>query len=126
MVFDLKQSLQSKCFLVSRRHLVDMMDIQVYSSTVNSISVQLLHVISHKANLKQLCGDIGNTFPNAYTKEKVYIPKAGVEFGEYVGKCIVIRKALYGLCSRSDQFHAHLADTLRSFGLSQTRFDNNI
>ena len=68
MVFDVKQYLQRKCCLVSGGHLLDIMDIQVYSSTVKSISVQLLHVISHTANLKQLCGDIGNAFPNAYTK----------------------------------------------------------
>ena len=126
MVFDVKQSLQRKCRLVAGGHLVDMLDIQVYSSTVKSISVQLLHVISHKANLQQLCGDIGNAFPNAYTNEKVYIPKAGIEFGELAGKCIVIKKALYGLCSSSERFHAHLADTLRSFGFEQTRFDNDV
>ena len=126
MIFDVKQNLQRKCRLVAGGHLVDMLDIQVYSSTVKSISVQLLHVISHKANLEQLCGDIGNAFPNAYTNEKVYIPKAGVEFGERAGKCIVIKKALYGLCSSSERFHAHLADTLRSFGFAQTRFDNDV
>ena len=69
MVFDVKQDLRRKCRLVAGGHLVDMMDIQVYSSTVISISIQLLHVISHKENLQQLCGDIGNAFPNAYTKE---------------------------------------------------------
>ena len=81
MVFDMKQSLKRKCRLVAGGHLVYMIDIQVYLSTVKSIRVQLLHTISHKANLKQICGDIGNAFPNAYTKEKVYIPKDGVEFG---------------------------------------------
>ena len=126
MVFDVKQDLTRKCRLVAGGHLVDMLDIQVYSSTVKSISVQLLHVISHKANLEQLCGDIGNAFPNAYTNEKVYIPKAGIEFGELAGKCIVIKKALYGLCSSAERFHAHLADTLRSFGFAQTRFDNDV
>jgi len=126
MVFDVKQSLDRKCRLVAGGHLVDMMDIQVYSSTVKSISVQLLHVISHKAGLEQLCGDIGNAFPNAYTNEKVYIQKAGPEFGEYEGCCLIIRKALYGLCSSSERFHSHLADTLRSFGFSQTRFDNDV
>ena len=50
MVFDVKQSLQRKCCLVARVHLVDMLSIQVYSLTVKSISVQLLHVISHKAD----------------------------------------------------------------------------
>ena len=105
---------------------MDMLDIQVYSSTVKSISIQLLHVISHKDNLEQLCGDIGNAFPNAYTNEKVYIPRAGLEFGEHAGKCIIIKKALYGLCSSAERFHAHLADTLRSFGFKQTRYDNDV
>ena len=76
MIFDVKQDLTRQCRIVAGGHLVDMLDIQVYSSTAKSISVQLLHhVISHKANLEHLCGDIGNVFPNAYTKEKVYIPK---------------------------------------------------
>ena len=126
MVFDVKQFRQRKSRLVAGGHLVDMMDIQVYSSTVKSISVQLLHVISYKAGLKQLCGDIGNAFPNAYTNTKVYIPVAGIEFGKDAGKCIIICKALYGLCSNSKRFHAHPADTLRSFGFVQTRFDNDI
>lgn len=126
MVFDVKQSLARKARLVAGGHLIDMLDIQVYSSTVKSISVQLLHVISHKAGLEQLCGDIGNAFPNAYTNEKVYIRKAGPEFGKYEGCCIIIKKALYGLCSSSERFHAHLADTLRSFGFRQTRFDNDV
>ena len=118
MVFDVKQDLTRKCRLMAGGHLVDMLDIQVYSSTVKSISVQLLHVISHKANLEQLCGDIGNAFPYAYTNEKVYILCAGIKFGELAGKCIIIKKALYGLYSNAERFHAHLADTLRSFGFT--------
>ena len=125
-IFDVKQDLTRKCRLVAGGHLVDVTDVQVYSSTVKSISVQLLHVISHKAGLKQLCGDIGNAFPNAYTEEKVFVIKAGPEFGKYEGQCIIIRKALYGLCSSAERFHAHLADSLRSFGFVQTRFDNDV
>eukprot|EP00957_Ditylum_brightwellii_P121016 9229095-Ditylum_brightwellii.AAC.2 len=102
------------------------MDTPVYSSTVKSISVQLLHVISHKASLEQLCGDIGNAFPNTFTNEKVFVGMTGPEFGKYEGMCIIIRKALYGLCSSSERFRSHLADTLRSFGFKQTRFDNNV
>ena len=125
-IFDVKQDLTRKCRLVAGGHLVDVTDIQVYSSTVKSISVQLLHVISHKAGLKQLFGDIGNAFPNAFTEEKVFVVKAGPEFGKYEGQCIIIRKALYGLCSSAERFHAHLADSLRSFGFKQTRFDNDV
>jgi hypothetical protein len=116
MVFDVKQDLRRKSRLVAGGHLVELLnDTPVYSSTVKSISVQLLHVIAHKAQLKQLCGDIGNAFVNAYTNEKVYVSRAGKEFGEHEGKVIIIRKALYGLRSSSERFHSHVADTLRSF-----------
>lgn len=126
MVFDIKHDLRRKSRLVAGGHLVDLIDTPVYSSTVKSISVQLLHVIAHKANLKQLCGDIGNAFPNAYTNEKVYVAKAGKEFGELEGKAIIIKRALYGLRSSAERFHSHLADTFRTFGFKQTRFDNDV
>ena len=105
---------------------MDVTDVQVYSSTVKSISIQLLHAISHRVGLKQLCGDIGNAFPNVYTEEKVFVIKVGPEFGKYDGQCIIIRKALYGLCSSGERFRAHLADPLRSFRFVQTRFDNDV
>ena len=128
MVFDIKQDLTRKCRLVAGGHLVDMLDIQVYSSTVKSISVQFLIMISHKVGLEQLCGDIGNAVPNAFTKEKVYIVKvkAGIEFGDYAGKCVIVKKALYDLCSSAKRFHAHLADSFRSLEFKQTRFDNDV
>ena len=125
MVFDVKHDLRRKARLVAGGHLVHVTE-PVYSSTVKSISVQLLHVIAHKAGLDQLCGDIGNAFPNAYTNEKVYIPRAGPEFGEHEGCAILIHKAIYGLASSSERFHCHLADTLRSFGWKTTRFDNDV
>ena len=45
----------------------------------------LLHVISYEADLKQICRDVGNSFPNAYKKEKVCIHVVGVDFVEYEG-----------------------------------------
>jgi hypothetical protein len=100
-------------------------DTPTYSSTVKSISVQLLHVIAHKANLKQLCGDIGNAYVNATTNEKVFA-RAGPEFGDYEGCTVIIVKALYGLCSSSERWHSHFANTLRSFDFVPTRFDNDV
>lgn len=126
IVFDVKHDLRRKSRLVAGGHLVDLIDTPVYSSTVKSISVQLLHVIAHKAGLQQLCGDIGNAFPNAYTNEKVYVSRAGKEFGELEGKTIIIKRALYGLRSSAERFHTHLADTFRTFGFKQTRFDSDV
>ena len=39
---------------------------------------------------------------------------------------VLIRKALYGLASSAACFHAHFADTLRSFGFRATRFDQDV
>ena len=126
IVFDVKQDFRRKARLVAGGHLVDILDHQVYASTVKSISVQLLHMIAHKADLKQLCGDITNAFVTAYTNEKIYCI-AGLEFGEEnKGKTIIIRKALYGLASSAERFHSHLANTLRSFGFEPTRYDNDV
>ena len=86
---------------MSSSNMGDVTDVQVYFFTVKSISVQLLHVNSHKAGLKELCGDIGNAFPNTYTEEKVFVIKAGPESGKYEGQRIIIRKVLYGLCVAS-------------------------
>ena len=95
--FDVKHDLRRKARLVVGGHVVDIFDILVYSFTVKGVIIQLLYVITHKANLQQLCGNIGNAFPNAYTNEKVYVRKAGPEFGVNSGKTIIIIKVLYNL-----------------------------
>lgn len=126
MIFDIKQDLRHKARLVAGGHLLELFDTEVYSSTVKGISVRLLHVIPHQNNLSVLCGDIGNAFPTAKTKEKAYFV-ANLEFGEqHKGKTVVLVKALYGLASSATAFHAHLADNLRSFGFVTTRFDPDV
>ena len=126
IVYDVKQDPRRKARLVAGGHLVDMLDNQVHASTVKSISMVLLHMIAHKADLDQICGDITNAFLTAYTNERVYCI-AGKEFGEEnVKRTVLIVKALYGLSSSVERFHTHLADTERSFGSNQTRYDNDV
>jgi Reverse transcriptase (RNA-dependent DNA polymerase) len=125
MIFDVKHDLRRKARLVAGGHLVDAFDIDIYSSTVKSISVKLLHVIAHKMNLKQLCGDVASAYVNAYTNEKVYAV-AGPEFGAEEGSIVLIRKALYGLRSSSERWHAHFSDTLRSMLFAPTRYDKDV
>jgi hypothetical protein len=125
MIFDVKQDLRRKARLVAGGHLVDSLDNNVYSSTVKGISVRALHVIAHKRKLKLLCGDVGNAYINAYTKELVY-STCGKEFGpELEGKTIVIKKALYGLKTSSERWWSHFADTLRSLGFRGARYDKD-
>ena len=125
IVFDVKQDLRRKARLVAGGHLVDILDHPVYSSMVKGISIRLLNVIAHKAGLRQLVGDIGNAYVNAYTNEKVYAI-AGKEFGELEGHLVVIKKALYGLATSGERWHKHFADTLLNLGFQPTRYDRDV
>ena len=112
MIMSVKQDLQHKCRLVAVGHLIDALDHNIYSTTVKSISVKLLQVIAHKANLEMFCGDIGNAYGNAYTNKKVYAI-AGDEFGKAVkGSVVIIVRDIYSLRTSSERWHAHLAETL--------------
>ena len=70
IAFDVNQDLIKKSRLVAGGHLVELVDVPIYSSTVKLISIQLLHVIAHRFSLKLLYGDFGNAFVNAYTSKK--------------------------------------------------------
>ena len=103
MIMNIKQDLRHKCRLVVGGNLIDAHDHDIYSTTVKSISVKLLQVIAHKANLEILCGDIGNAYVNAYTNKKVYFI-AGDEFGKAMkGSIVIIVQALYGLRTYSER-----------------------
>ena len=58
--------------LVIQGFRVNLRKLSTYSTVVEGISVKLLKVMAHRDNLKILTGDIGNTFLQAPTKEKVY------------------------------------------------------
>ena len=58
---------------------------------------------------------------NTYTNEKVSAI-AGPEFGAKQGSAVIIKKALCGLKTSAERWHAHLADTCRSMG----RYDNDV
>ena len=51
MIMNVKQDLRHKSRLVVGGHLINALDHDIYSTTVKSISVMLLQVIAHKANL---------------------------------------------------------------------------
>jgi Reverse transcriptase (RNA-dependent DNA polymerase) len=116
-----KQGLRRKARLVAGGHLVDATEYDIYSWTVKSKTVNLLHVITHKQKLKQLCGDVGNAYTNAFTEEKS-CAIAGPEFGDKEGCVAIIKKALYGLKTSLEQWYAHFADTPRSLKFKRTRF----
>ena len=71
--------------------------------------MRLLDVIADSQGLQVLCGDIGNAFIQANTKEKVYT-HVGKEFGEHVGKIALIIKVLYRLTTSAERLSSLLAD----------------
>ena len=66
--------------------------------------------------------DIGNTYLEAYTSEKVCII-AGVEFGELAGHLLVIVKALYGLKSSGLRWSERLSIVLCDMGFNPSYCD---
>ena len=103
MTFDVKHNLRQKAQLVVGGHVIDPRGLSIYATAVKGISVRILDVIAHRDKLKILCGDIGNAFINAYTKEKVFA-RAGPEFGQREGSVVEIVKALYGLCTSAERW----------------------
>ena len=65
-------------------------------------------MISHKVGLEQLCGDIGIAFRDAFTKKKVYISKAYIEFGDHAGKYIFIKNCMVCAQVRRDSMRTLL------------------
>jgi hypothetical protein len=93
---------------------------------VKGVNVKLLNVIVHKTGMDQLCGDVGNTYVNAFTNEKVYAV-TGKEFWESLaGSVIIIKKALYGLRTSSERWYAHFADSLCGIGFKPTHYDKDV
>ena len=125
-VFAIKHNLRRKSRLVEGGYLVDVpTDLQIYSSQVKPIIVKLVVLISDKVGLKQLCGDVSNSYVKADTSHKVYVPFAGPKYGSRAVKMIVIKRALYGFSAGGADWYQHVSATLRSIGFSPTRFDRD-
>ena len=60
---------------------------------------------------------MGNTYLEAYTKEKVYII-AGKEFGDLCKHTLIIQKALYGLRSSGLRWWERISIVLKEMGFS--------
>ena len=93
---------------------------------MKSVSSIILMTIAAANNLEVMTGDIGNAYRNANTQEKIYT-RAGIKF-ELVcimakGGLLKVIKALYGLLTTVNMWHAHLLHTLRAMVFRPTRVD---
>ena len=89
------------------------------------VSVCLLDLIADSQNLQVLCGDIGNVFIHANTKEKIYT-RCGPEFREREHSIAIIVRALYGLTTSAERFRTMLADFIRTLGFKPSHFDRDL
>ena len=124
-MYDIKLDLTYKARLVCDGSRVDPRGLSTLATVVKGISVRLLDLIADSQNLQVLCGDIGNAFIQANTKEKIYT-RCGPEFGEHQHSIAVIVRALYGLTTSAERFRTMLADFLRIIGFKPTRFDRDV
>ena len=122
----MKHDLRHKARLVILGNRVDLLNLPTRATVVKGFSVRLLDIIAHRDNLKILCGDIGNAFVMAHTKEKVFTV-CGKEFGpDRVNAKAVIDKALYGLCTSAERFHTLLADFLCTLEFNPSVYDRDV
>ena len=70
----------------------------IYSAVVSTRSLRLSILLVKLNNMEVRTADIGKTYLEATTKEKIYIV-AGPEIEKLQGHTLVSQKALYGLKS---------------------------
>lgn len=125
MVYDVKPDLTRKACLVIQGHRVDPRGISTRDTVVKGISVRLLDLIAHRDDLEIICGDIGNAFIQADTKELCYT-RCGVEFGSRFGCIAIIIRALYGLTMSAERWRSLFADFLLTLGFFSVRYDRDV
>jgi Reverse transcriptase (RNA-dependent DNA polymerase) len=111
--------------LVAGGHLTDPNTDSVYYSVVSLRGIRLVTFLSERNNLELWGTNVGNTYLEATTKERVYIV-GGSEFGDLEGHTLVIQKALYGLRSSGLCWHQRFADVLQSLGFKQCKSEGDI
>ena len=111
MVFSCKHDGCHKARLVAGDHLTpDPID-SICPGVVSTRSLRLSIFLAKLNNMKVWGAEIGNTYLEATTKEKLYIV-AGPEFEELQGRMLVIHKALYGLKSSGLRWSQKIHDII--------------
>ena len=71
IIFDVKkEDLRRKARLVAGGHVVDFSMYESYSSVVQSRTLRILQTIAANENMRVITSHVGNTFIQAFTKEK--------------------------------------------------------
>ena len=99
----------------------------IFSSVASRDSVRIILLLAALNDLEILPTDIGNTYINAFCREKVHVRVGKELFGhENTGKTAIIIRALYGLKSAGASWRAHLSEQIREIGFKHTIADNDV
>ena len=98
-----------------------------YVSVVSRESVRISFLLAALNNLEILAGDIGNTYLNTMTTERIYY-RAGNESGPMIkGRVLVIVRALYSLKTSANVWCAHFCYTLQTkMNFKSSLVDNDV
>ena len=124
LVHACKHDGRRKARLVAGGHLTDTPIDPVYSSVVSLRAIRILTFIAELNDLETWCTDIGNTYLESYTQERIYIV-AGKEFGDREGHILIIREALYGLKSSGLRWSERLAACLQELDYFSCKNEND-
>lgn len=125
LIYGVKHDGRHKARLVADGHLTDIPDNSVYSNVVSLCGLRILLFLAELNGLKVRGTDIGNTYLEALTSEKVCI-RAGLEFGALAEHLLLIYNVLYGLRSSGARWHDRLNDVLRNEGFTLCRAEPDI
>ena len=94
----------------------------IYSGVVSLRHVRLVIFLGELNNLELCRANLGNTYLEAYTHEKLFII-AGAEFEELEGFITVFNKALYGLKSSGKRWGEKFHDIIKDMGFMPSKTD---
>ncbi len=126
LIFDVKMDFTRKARWVKDGHRTPDAITPSYAGVVSRDSIRIALVYAKLLGLGICGGDIRNAFLQAPSSEKHYIV-CGPEFGlEYVGRCALIRRALYGGKVAGADFWHHLRSCMNHLGFTSSRADPDV
>ena len=122
LVFAVKTDGRHKPRLVAGGHLTPEPIENIYSGVVSLRNLRLMIFLGILNHLELWGADIGNTYLEAFTDEKLYIV-AGPESEELEGYILIFLKALYGLKSSGKRWGEVIHGILRDMKVLPSKAD---
>ena len=124
-VYAVKHDGRFKARLVADGHLTKEPVESIYSGVVSLRSLRMVVFLSQLNDLEIWGADVGNSYLEAYTDEKLCII-AGPEFKELQGHLVIMIKALYGTRSGGARWHDRLFDILQDLNFKPSKADPDV